>query len=80
MPVFKIQHNTHYEYDRLIQESMNEIRIFPVHSAEQEVLEHELLISGNPEVQIFLTTGATKQAYLMYCRHTENSVLTVVLL
>ena len=31
MPIFKIQHITTYEYDRLIQESMNEIKIFPVH-------------------------------------------------
>lgn len=53
MPVFKIQHITKYEYDRLIQESMNEIKIFPILSPEQEVLKHELLISGNPEVQIF---------------------------
>ena len=30
MPIFKIQHITKYEYDRLIQESMNEIKIFPV--------------------------------------------------
>ena len=53
MPVFKIQHITKYEYDRLIQESMNEIKIFPILSPEQEVLKHELLISGNPEVQTF---------------------------
>ena len=53
MPVFKIQHITKYEYDRLIQESMNEIKIFPIQSPEQEVLQHELIISGNPEVQNF---------------------------
>ena len=53
MPIFKIQHITTYEYDRLIQESMNEIKIFPVISAEQEVLQHDLVITGNPELQIF---------------------------
>jgi transglutaminase-like putative cysteine protease len=53
MPIFKIQHITKYEYDRLIQESMNEIKIFPFLSSEQEVLQHELVITGNPEVQIF---------------------------
>ena len=54
MPIFKIQHITTYEYDRLIQESMNEIKIFPVVSSEQEVLQQELMITGNPEVQLFL--------------------------
>ncbi len=53
MPIFKIQHITKYVYDRLIQESMNEIKIFPFDSPEQEVLQHELDITGNPEVQVF---------------------------
>jgi len=53
MPTFKIQHITKYEYDRLIQESMNEIKIFPYFSPEQEELQHELVITGNPDIQIF---------------------------
>lgn len=53
MPIFKIQHITTYEYDRLIQESMNEIKIFPIVSADQEVLQSELRITGNPEVNYF---------------------------
>jgi len=60
MPVFKIQHITKYEYDRLIQESMNEIKIFPLLSPEQEVLQQELLITGNPEVQIFFDYWGNK--------------------
>jgi len=60
MPIFKIQHVTKYTYDRLIQESMNEIRIFPFESPEQEVLEHQLDITGNPDVQIFLDYWGNK--------------------
>ncbi len=60
MPIFKIQHITKYEYDRLIQESMNEIKIFPVLSQEQEVLQHELVITGNPDVQIFFDYWGNK--------------------
>ncbi len=60
MPVFKIQHITKYEYDRLIKESMNEIKIFPVQSTDQEVLEHELVITGNPEVQVFFDYWGNK--------------------
>jgi transglutaminase-like putative cysteine protease len=62
MPIFKIQHNTKYEYDRLVQESMNEIKIFPYLSPEQEVLEHVLEITGNPELHIFFDYWGNKTA------------------
>jgi len=32
---------------------MNEIKIFPFQCPEQEILQHELLITNNPEVQVF---------------------------
>lgn len=53
MPVFKIYHTTTYEYDRLVKESVNEIKIYPYQCNEQEVLQHELLITGNPDIQTF---------------------------
>ncbi len=53
MPIFKIHHITKYEYDRPVKESVNEIKIFPFTCNEQETLLHELLITGNPEVQLF---------------------------
>lgn len=53
MPVFKIFHNTTYEYDRLVKESVNEIKIYPCACPEQEVLQHDLLITGHPEVHLF---------------------------
>ena len=60
MPLFKIQHITKYTYDRLIQESMNEIRIFPVESDDQQVLEQDLIITGNPDIQFFLDYWGNK--------------------
>lgn len=53
MPIFKIQHITRYEYDTQVKESVNEIKIFPYHGDEQEVLQHEVLITGNPYVNIY---------------------------
>src|SRR5882724_11877078 len=50
MPVFNIHHITKYEYDRPIKESVNEIRIYPFVYNEQEVLYHELNITGHPDV------------------------------
>ena len=53
MPIFKIQHITNYTYDRFVQESMNEIRIYSYQSNDQEVLQHELFITGSPEVMVY---------------------------
>jgi transglutaminase-like putative cysteine protease len=50
MPVFNIHHVTKYEYDRLVKESVNEIRIYPFAGNEQEVLYHELNITDQPDV------------------------------
>jgi transglutaminase-like putative cysteine protease len=53
MPIYKIQHVTKYEYDRLIRESMNEIKIFPIISEDLKIIKHDLTITGNPEIQVF---------------------------
>ena len=50
MPVFNIHHVTRYEYDRPVKESVNEIRIYPFASNEQEILYHELNITDHPDV------------------------------
>jgi transglutaminase-like putative cysteine protease len=60
MPVFKILHITKYEYERPVQESMNEIKIFPVISPEQEVLQHDLDITGHPDVLTFFDYWGNK--------------------
>lgn len=53
MPIFRIHHITKYEYERPVRESVNEIRIFPYPCKEQEVLSHDLFITGDPSVDIF---------------------------
>lgn len=53
MPVFKIHHITKYEYDALVKESINEVRIFPYQCPEQEILQHHLYITGSPQVFVF---------------------------
>jgi transglutaminase-like putative cysteine protease len=81
MPTFKIQHITTYEYDRLIQESMNEIKIFPVESSDQELVKQELIITGNPEVHYFYDYWNNKTAnFNLFPPHKElviDSRLTV---
>jgi len=53
MSVFKIHHITKYHYEQPIVESVNEIRIFPYQSADQEVLQHDLIITNHPNVHVF---------------------------
>lgn len=53
MPVFKIHHITRYEYETLVKESINEVRVFPYDCVEQEVLHHHLYITGSPNVFTF---------------------------
>jgi transglutaminase-like putative cysteine protease len=53
MPVFRIQHITKYQYERPVKESVNEIRIFPINNNEQEVLQHDLVITGTPDVFVY---------------------------
>lgn len=53
MPIFRIHHITIYDYDRPVKESVNEIKIFPSQCPGQEVLQHDLFITGHPDVQTF---------------------------
>jgi transglutaminase-like putative cysteine protease len=53
MPVFKIHHITKYEYEKPVTESVNEIRIFPYQGNGQEILQHDLVITDHPEMQLF---------------------------
>ena len=52
MAVFKIVHITKYQYNWPIKESINEIRLFPHHFDNQDVMQHQLLITHNPVVEI----------------------------
>ena len=53
MPVFNIHHITRYEYEKPVKESVNEIRLFGLNCPEQEILQQEILITHQPDVQIY---------------------------
>jgi transglutaminase-like putative cysteine protease len=60
MSVFTIHHITKYEYDRPVKESMNEIKIFPYASEDQEILEHEVIITDHPHILVYDDYWANK--------------------
>lgn len=61
MPIFKIYHATKYVYDRMVKESTNQIKIYPYVSPEQEVLQHDLFITGQPPVQTYFDYWGNKK-------------------
>ena len=50
MPEFKIQHVTRYIYDGPVRDSANQVILFPIQDEFQDVIKHELRISGDPFV------------------------------
>ena len=54
MPEFEIQHITRYTYDGPVRDSANQIILYPIKDIYQEVLKHEVIITGNPVVDTFI--------------------------
>ncbi|MFN9710807.1 MAG: transglutaminase domain-containing protein [Bacteroidota bacterium] len=53
MAIFSIHHITKYEYSHPVKESLNQIKIHPLICPTQEILQHDLSISHNPDLHVF---------------------------
>lgn len=75
MAVFKIVHITKYQYNWPIKESINEIRLFPHHFENQEVLQYQLLITHNPDVDISVDYYGNRMGnFNVLDTHTEMTI------
>ena len=54
MSVYTIQPITRYEYDRPVKESVNEVKIYPYQSEDQQVLQHDITVTTQPYIQTFV--------------------------
>ncbi len=54
MPFYRIKHITRYTYAKPVVDGANQIMLYPVQDAFQEVQKHELSITANPLVEPFL--------------------------
>lgn len=54
MSKFKIRHITKYSYESPVRDSANQIILFPIKDIYQEVLQHTLVISGNPVLKTYI--------------------------
>ncbi|CAD5252427.1 MULTISPECIES: transglutaminase family protein [unclassified Imperialibacter] len=52
MPKFNIRHLTKYTYTTSATNSANEIMLYPIQDDHQEVLQHHVIITGNPDVYV----------------------------
>lgn len=53
MPKYRIKHITRYSYASPVIDSANQVMLFPVDDAQQEVKKHDLLITHQPSVEVF---------------------------
>lgn len=53
MSLYKIQHITKYKYDRVVKENASQIKVYPFPKTGQDILSHEIQITGEPNVHKF---------------------------
>jgi transglutaminase-like putative cysteine protease len=54
MPEFKIQHVTTYTYDGPVRDSANQVILYPIQDDFQEVIKHDIKITGDPLVDVHI--------------------------
>jgi transglutaminase-like putative cysteine protease len=81
MPVFKIHHITKYQYNSLIIDSANEIKLFPIEDDFQRIISQDLKISNSPILSYYNDFFGNKNAcFSLLAPHSElniESYLTV---
>jgi transglutaminase-like putative cysteine protease len=75
MPVFKIHHITKYQYNSLIIDSANEIKLFPIEDDFQKNISQELVISQSPTLSYFTDFFGNKNAsFSLLAPHSELNI------
>ncbi|CAM3868965.1 transglutaminase family protein [Mucilaginibacter galii] len=75
MPEFKIQHITRYTYDGMVRDSANQIILFPIVDANQDVLKHDLTITGNPLVDTHIDYYGNEVGSFTYLEQHNRMVI-----
>jgi transglutaminase-like putative cysteine protease len=77
MPRFKIHHITRYQYEVPVVDSANQIMLFPFEDQFQDVLRHELMITGEPVLDIYNDYYGNKVGSFMYTPSHKELVIDV---
>ncbi|MFT4204552.1 MAG: transglutaminase family protein [Chitinophagaceae bacterium] len=54
MPIYNIRHITQYQYDAPVIDSVNQLKIYPVHGIDQNVIYQDVTVTHDPEMQFFI--------------------------
>ncbi len=76
MPEFKIQHITRYTYDAPVRDSANQIILFPIADVNQDVLKHDLTITGTPLVDTHIDYYGNKVGSFTYIEPHSRMVIS----
>lgn len=74
MPRFIIHHVTKYTYETPVRDSANQVMLFPVKDNYQEVLKQELVITGEPNIDIYKDYYGNEVGSFMYAA-THNELV-----
>jgi transglutaminase-like putative cysteine protease len=75
MPQFKIHHVTRYTYEVPVRDSANQIILFPVKDEYQTVLKQDLIITGEPAVDLYKDYYGNEVGSFMFTeRHSELKI------
>ncbi|WP_315821038.1 transglutaminase family protein [Paraflavitalea speifideaquila] len=75
MPRFKIHHVTRYSYEVPVIDSANQIMLFPLEDDFQDVLKHEILITGEPAMDLYHDYYGNKAGSFMYTASHKELVI-----
>ena len=63
---FYLYHNTQYSYSNPVIESSNKILLYPFNDMNQQLVNHKLIISGNPNVYSYLDDYNNRVGFFTY--------------
>ncbi|MGQ0738621.1 MAG: transglutaminase family protein [Bacteroidota bacterium] len=79
MPKYCINHITRYSYPSPVIDSANQVMLFPLDDARQEVKKHDLLITHQPSVEVFTDYFGNKIGIFSVIKpHTELTIQSVI--
>lgn len=75
MPTYRIKHLTKYSYNSPVIDSANQIMLYPIVDALQELADHQLNITKNPAIEVFTDYfGNTVGLFSIVKPHSELSI------
>lgn len=79
MPKYRIKHITRYTYPSPVIDSANQVMLFPIDDVLQEVKKHDLLITHQPVVEIFVDYFGNKVGIFSVIRsHSELTIQSLI--